>query len=194
MGVIIVDKPNTEEAIWKDAVATLHGATRRTEITLTEVPAPNRLAPFALALSAVLTNSADQELSSGRFVLLHDPAGQPTWDGDFRIVTFVNADIEADVVTDEMFDEVAWSWLLECLDNSEAQYTALSGTVTRTVSRSFADLADRQRQTQLEIRASWTPGSAQLAQHLTAWCSLLEQCAGLEPLPEGVTQIARNKQ
>jgi len=189
-----VDKPNDAETIWKDAVATLHGATRRTEITLTEVPAPNRLAPYALALSGVLTNNTEEELSSGRFVLLHDPSGQPTWDGEFRIVTFVNADIEADVVTDEMFDEVAWSWLLECLDKSEAEYGALSGTVTRTVSRSFADLADRARQTQLEIRASWTPGSEQLAAHLTAWCSLLEQSAGLEPLPDGVTQISRNKQ
>jgi len=193
MGVIIVNKPNTEEAIWKDAVATLHGATRRTEITLTEVPAPNRLAPFALALSAVLTNSADQELSSGRFVLLHDPAGQPTWDGDFRIVTFVNADIEADVVTDEMFDEVAWSWLVEALTQSDAEFGNLSGTITRTVSRSFAALADRARETELEIRASWSPSGPELAPHLTAWCSLLEQAAGLEPLPEGVTQINRNK-
>ena len=188
-----MDKTDKAEAAWNDAVKTLHGATRRTEITLTEVPAPIRLAPFALALSGLLTVDSDSELSSGKFVLLHDPDGQPTWESTFRIVTFVNAEIEPDVVTDEMFDEVAWSWLIEALENSEANFGNLSGTVTRTVSRSFADLADRERETELEIRASWSPTTAELAPHLTAWCSLLEKAAGLEPLPEGVTQINRNK-
>lgn len=188
-----MDKSNKAEVAWNDAVKTLHGATRRTEITLAEVPAPTRLAPYALALSGVLAVDSETELASGKFVLLHDPDGQPTWDSTFRIVTFVNAEIEPDVVTDEMFDEVAWSWLIEALSNSDAHFANLSGTVTRTVSRSFADLADRKRQTELEIRASWSPTTSELAAHLTAWCSLLEQAAGLEPLPEGVTQINRNK-
>lgn len=188
-----MDKPNNAEVAWNDAVKTLHGATRRSEITLAEVPAPTRLAPFALALTGVLSIDSDSELASGKFVLLHDPDGQPTWDSTFRVVTFVNAEIEPDVVTDEMFDEVAWSWLIEALSHSEADFSNLSGTVTRTVSRSFADLADRARETELEIRASWSPTGSELAAHLTAWCSLLEQAAGLEPLPEGVTQINRNK-
>jgi len=191
--VIIVDKPSQVEVAWNDAVKTLHKATRRTEITLAEVPAPTRLAPYALALSGVLALDSDSELASGKFVLLHDPDGQPTWDGTFRVVTFVNAQIEPDVVTDEMFDEVAWSWLVEALGHSNAEFANLSGTVTRTVSRSFAALADRARETELEIRASWTPETAELAAHLTAWCALLEQAVGLEPLPEGVTQINRNK-
>ena len=188
-----MDQPNSAELAWNNAVKTLHGATRRTEITLTEVPAPTRLAPFSLALSGVLAIDSETELSSGKFVLLHDPDGQPTWGSTFRVVTFVNAEIEPDVVTDEMFDEVAWSWLIEALGQSEATFGNLSGTVTRTVSRSFAALADRERETALEIRASWSPGTAELAAHLTAWCSLLEQAAGLEPLPPGVTQINRNK-
>ena len=191
--MIIVDKPNQAEIAWNDAVKTLHKATRRAEITLAEVPAPNRLAPYALALTGHLALDSDTELASGKFVLLHDPDGQPTWDGTYRVVTFVNAEIEPDVVTDEMFDEVAWSWLIEALAHSDAQFGNLSGTVTRTVSRSFADLADRQRETELEIRASWSPNTSELAAHLTAWCSLLEQASGLEPLPEGVTQINRNR-
>lgn len=191
--MITVDKPNKAVLAWNDAVQTLHGAARRTEITLAEVPAPSRLAPFSLALSGVLAVDSDNELASGKFVLLHDPDGQPTWESNYRVVTFVNAEIEPDVVTDEMFDEVAWSWLIEALALSEAEFTNLSGTVTRTVSRSFAGLADRQRETELEIRASWSPSTSELAAHLTAWCLLLEQASGLEPLPEGVTQINRNK-
>jgi hypothetical protein len=29
----------------------------------------------------------DKELAIGRFIVLHDPKGQDTWDGTFRIVT-----------------------------------------------------------------------------------------------------------
>ena len=49
-----VDNSSKAEVAWNDAVKTLHGATRRTELTLAEVPAPNRLAPYALALSLSL--------------------------------------------------------------------------------------------------------------------------------------------
>lgn len=177
---------------WTAAVKSLHGATRRSELVLAEVPAPSRLAPYALALSADLSVN-DEELAAGKFVLLHDPAGQDAWDGTFRIVTFVNAQIEADVVTDELFDEVAWSWLQDALESSGAEFSTLSGTVTRTVSRSFAELAQRPRETQLEVRASWSPQAQNLAPQLTAWCALLEQAAGLEPLPEGVTSLKRSR-
>ena len=179
-------------SVWDEAVQSLHGAKRRTELVLSEVPAPTRLAPNALALSGELTVS-DIELASGRFVLLHDPKGQDAWEANFRVVSFVSAAIEADVVTDELFDEVAWSWLLESLTASKAEYSNLSGTVTRTVSRSFADLSERSRETQLEIRASWSPREGNLAPQLTAWCSLIEQAAGLEPLPEGVASIKRTR-
>ncbi len=190
--MVTVETSIEPNPIWTDAVKSLHGAKRRAEIVLAEVPAPNRLAPFSLALSAELT-VADEELASGKFVLLHDPKGQSTWDGTFRIVTFVTAQIEPDVVTDELFDEVAWSWLMDALDASGASFGNLSGTVTRTSSRSFADLSDRKRETELEIRASWTPIDLDLAPQLTAWCSLLEQTAGLEPLPEGVTALKRTR-
>lgn len=192
VSVMIVGKMTEAEDFWTSAVKSLHGATKRAEITLQEVAAPNRLAPFALALTAEL-NFAEQELAGGKFVLLYDPDGQLAWGGELRVVTFMNAAIEPDVVTDQMFDEVAWSWLTESLAISSAEYTNLSGTITRTVSRSFAELSDRVQETNLEVRASWTAQSAHLAPQLTAWCSLLEQAAGLEPLPEGVTQLKRGQ-
>mgnify|MGYP006270005649 CR=1 FL=1 len=189
-----MDSNEIADEIWLAARATLFQVSPRNEIVLQEVPAPARLAPNSIAFSAEVNLHESDEIASGKFVVLHDPDGQPTWSGTFRVVTFVNADVEADVVTDELFDEVAWSWLTESLDNTSATYDGLSGTVTRTASRSFAQLADRDRETQLEIRASWSPLSQELSSHLSAWCELLERAAGLEPLPEGVTSLSRKFQ
>ena len=177
---------------WSSALASLQTVTVRQEIILEEVPAPARLAPHSVAIAADVVNSGDEDLANGRFVVLHDPAGQDTWDGPFRIVTFIKASIEPDVVTDELFDEVAWSWLMLTLEEANARFHNISGTVTRTVSRSFAGLEDRAGETELELRASWTPDSENLAPHFIAWAALAEMCAGLVPLPPGVTSIVRN--
>ncbi len=178
---------------WQEAVASLQISGLRPEILIEEVPAPARLAPFSAALAVDAVNADDEDLANGRFVVLHDPDGQPTWDGEFRIVTFIKAPIESDVVTDDIFDEVAWSWLTECLTDNEVDFHHLSGTVTRTVSRSFADLQDRKDESDLEIRASWTATNSDLASHLRGWLQLVEMCAGLTPLPQGITAIARSR-
>ena len=167
--------------------------TFRPEVILEEVPAPHRLAPHSFALAADIVSAHDEDLASGRFVVLHDPAGQDTWDGTIRVVTFVKAAVETDLVTDELFDEVAWTWLTEMLDEFTAVHHNLSGTITRTISRSFANLQNRETECELEMRASWTPDSMNLSDHLEAWVHVLERCAGLEPLPPGVTPLPRNK-
>ena len=43
----------------------------RAEIVLDEVPAPQKLSPFSIALTADVLEDA----ATGRFVLLHDPSG-----------------------------------------------------------------------------------------------------------------------
>ena len=178
---------------WDVVLTSLQGLAFRPEVLLEEVPAPTRLAPQSFALAADVVSAQDQDLANGRFVVLHDPIGQDTWDGDLRIVTFIKASVESDLVTDELFDEVAWTWLTETLDDFTAMHHNLSGTITRTISRSFADLRDRESECELELRASWTPDSYRIAEHLEAWVHVLERCAGLEPLPPGVTALPRNK-
>jgi len=63
-----------------------------------DVPAPKRLAPFATSVAASVhrepASARDEhdadEAASGRLVLLHDPAGQESWSGVFRLVAFDN--------------------------------------------------------------------------------------------------------
>ena len=62
------------------ALRSLRDVQLRPEIHLEEVPGPARIAPYTAALAAeVRANARDVEaddLASGRFVVLHDPAGQ----------------------------------------------------------------------------------------------------------------------
>lgn len=179
--------------IWESALASLKSPILRPEFVLEEVPAPGRLAPHSIAIAVESIDADDEELAVGRFIVLHDPEGQDTWDGTFRVVSFVRAPIESDVVTDDLFDEVAWSWLTDALRDAGADYHNVSGTVTRTVSRSFAGLEDRSTDTDLEIRASWSPDGADLSTHIAAWLALVEKSSGLTPLPEGVSALSRKR-
>jgi hypothetical protein len=179
--------------VWQVALDSLQSPTLRPEFSLEEVPAPQRLAPHSIALAVEAVDADDEELAVGRFIVLHDPEGQDTWDGEFRVVSFVRAPIESDVVTDDLFDEVAWSWLTDALADAGAQFHNASGTVTRTVSRSFAGLEDRSTETDLEIRASWSPDTEDLSLHMKAWLALVEKSSGLTPLPEGVTALSRKR-
>ncbi|HHV21547.1 MAG TPA: DUF3000 domain-containing protein [Propionibacterium sp.] len=163
----------------------------RPEIGVDEIPAPQRIAPFAAAITADVV-SEDIELGNGRLVLLHDPAGNDSWDGDFRLVSFARADVEPELVADPLLAEVGWSWLTDALERHGADYTAPSGTVTSVASQSFGSLADEPARAEVEIRASWTPilyDGASLSAHLSAWDHLLCSLAGLPPLPEGVVLL-----
>ena len=173
-----------------EALASIRGVTVRPEVVLEETPAPQRLSPFAVALQAEVVLD-DEEAASGRFVLLHDPAGQEPWDGDFRVVTFAKGTVELDIAQDPMLTGVAWSWLEEALEARGAGFRAESGTVTRTASESFGAISDRPPSGDVEIRASWTPTASNIGQHLEAWGDVLAQVAGLQPLPPGVATLPR---
>lgn len=173
----------------------------RSEILLEEIPAPQRLAPFAYAVSADLTDprmiDADGELediATGRFVLLHDPAGQETWEGNFRCVTFVRSALETEMEADPLLPDVGWSWFIDALKSSGADYVATSGTVTRVMSASYGQLSTSDESSEIEIRASWTPTNpAELLKHVGAWLELMASAAGLAPIPEGVSSLPQRR-
>ena len=171
--------------------------TPRTEVALIEVPAPQKLATFAFAFSADVSNGLlgdeEDEVANGRFVLLHEPGGQATWDGEFRCVTFVSADVDPIMQEDPLLPEVGWSWFLESLERNECIFNAPSGTVTRVSSASFGKLSPRNDDAEIEIRASWTPiitEPQELMKHIQSWCNLISEVAGLPPVPEGVSAIS----
>lgn len=184
------DVPGPQPEAFTRAVAALRSARLRADVVLTEVPAPARIAPFAAALTADVVSGED-ELATGRFVLLHDPDGQEAWQGTFRVVSFVRAELEAEMGPDPMLGHVGWTWLTDALDSVGAGHRAAGGTVTRVLSESFGALADRPPGVDIEIRASWTPTGEDLDAHLRGWGELLCTSAGLPPLPAGVASLHR---
>lgn len=188
-----------------EIVASIRTISTRAQIHIEEVPAPQKLAPYSFAMTAdVITVAAignpesddedGEEIATGRFVLLHDPAGQEGWGGDYRCVTFVRASIDQDMSSDPVLAEVGWSWLVDALHKNNCAFTQPSGTVTRVASSSYGSLDERADSAELEIRASWTPSDGHsIGSHVRAWINLLEQCSGLEPIPEGVAELHRSQ-
>lgn len=171
---------------FRNAVEGLRAARVRPEVRIEEVTAPRRLAAYAYALQATVLADGE-ELADGRLVLLHEPGGQEAWHGEFRVVTLTRAELEPEMAADPLLPEVSWSWLTGALAGRGAGYDEPSGTVSRASSHYFGGLADRADDTQIEIRASWTPrdrpdgAGPDVAAHLAAWCDLLCACAGLPP-------------
>jgi hypothetical protein len=181
-----VEAPTTPEEFLA-AVDRMHSARLRPEIFCEEMPAPQRIAPYASALSADVTVDGE-DVGTGRIVLLHDPAGNDAWGGTFRCVAYARAEIDPEMANDALLGEVGWSWLTEALDAHGAEYSAPSGTVTKVSSESFGTMAEEEATAQLEIRASWTP-VGDIADHVEAWGELLCTASGLPPVPEGVAPL-----
>jgi hypothetical protein len=174
--------------LFRRAVASLSSVRPRPEIVLGDVRAPQRLAPWAYAVSAE-GSGPDGELASGRLVLLHDPEGVASWDGVLRLVVYVRAELDVELANDPLLPEVGWSWLTDALDNTSAPYRALGGTVTLTSSARFGDIAGPPRTDDLELRASWTAPGPELAAHGEAFCELIASTVGLPPV--GVTLFSQ---
>jgi hypothetical protein len=168
------------------AVAAMRDAVLRPEVTAEQMPAPQRIAPYAAALAGDVEVDGE-EVGTGRLVLLHDPAGNDAWDGTFRCVGYVRAEVEPEQAGDPLLAEVAWTWLTEALAAHQASFAAASGTVTCVSSTSFGGMADEEPTAQVEIRASWTPEPDQVGRHVEAWGELLCTAAGLPPVPDGVS-------
>jgi hypothetical protein len=179
--------------VFRAAVDALRSARVRSQVEVEPTPAPQRLAPYAHALEAVVVDG-EQELADGRLVLLHDPAGHEAWQGTFRLVTLVRAELEPEMAADPLLPEVCWSWLTGALQGRGLGYGEPSGTITRAASHYFGGLAERPAASQIEIRASWTPreglgGVPDTGGHLAAWCDLLAQVGGLPPAGPGDTSV-----
>jgi len=186
--VAIRTGPEGEPPDFRLALSSVRSARLRPEVTLDETPGPSRLAAYTAAfLADVSVDSA--ELASGRLVVLHEPGGHEAWSGEFRLVTYVRAPLEPEMVADPLLPGVGWTWLLEALDAHGAAYRAPSGTVTRVISESFGSMADDPAAAEIEVRASWTALEPDLAAHTEGWGELLCHIAGLPPLPSGVAAL-----
>lgn len=166
----------------------------RSELAVENIAAPEKIAPFSLALAAGVKQLAfahdtiDSPAGAGRFILLYDPDSAAEWGGNFRIVSYVHAPMELEIGQDHFISEVAWSWLLDALESLDAKYTFVSGTATKILSTGFGTLSGQGSAAQLELRASWSPLGNDFAAHAQAWAQLLCMLAGF-PQEEGAASM-----
>jgi hypothetical protein len=192
----VSDPETPASAEFDAALASMRAAAHRSELRVTEIPAPGSLAPYAAALAADVEpgrHAADSDLGTGRFVLLYDPDEPEAWGGRFRVVCFAQAPLETDIGLDPFVADVAWSWLVDALDGLGAAYMSASGTATKVLSTGYGELAHRGDGAQLELRASWTPLDARITPHVEGWGELLCMLAGLPPRSEGVATLPRRR-
>jgi hypothetical protein len=160
-------------------------------VQICELEPPAHIAPYTAAIDAeVVVDGIDQ--ATGRLILLHDPRGNQSWAGQFRCVTFAQAEVNPEMIHDPFLAHVGWSWLTEALAGRRAPYCNESGTITTTASTPFGAKHDEAQVSQIEIRASWTallePGHP-LIPHLAAWQDLLLEIAGIPGEDETVVAM-----
>ncbi len=136
------DARETAPPPFRAAVDALRAARLRPEIEIDPTRPPQRLAPYAYALEAAVV-ADDEDLADGRLILLHDPAGHDAWQGSFRLVTLVRAELEPEMAADPLLPDVSWSWLTGALQARGLSYGEPSGTVTRADSHYFGGLSER---------------------------------------------------
>ncbi|WP_186626613.1 DUF3000 domain-containing protein [Rhodococcus sp. BP22] len=183
-----------EPAPFRSAIEAMHRAVVHPAIELGPIRPPQRLAPFSYAMGAEVQHSTSEDIAEqsdgdafGRLILLYDPDGDEAWNGTMRLVAYIQADVDESLASDPMLPEVAWSWLVDALETRSESLNALGGTVTSTSSVRYGDIAGPPRAHQLELRASWTPTTGELAPHVAAFCEVLAYAAGLPPA--GITEL-----
>ena len=165
----------------------------RNELETQQIPAPKEIAPHALAFSAQVPNPADTPMNRGvgRLVFLHNPEEFDTWGSNMRIIAYGKSPLESDVAMQEDAANYWWEWLMRALDYRGAKYSHEAGTITRMTSTGMGALATVRENTEIEIRASWSPTEDDLGAHLGAWQDLISGMAGYPIGGEGVARIAR---
>jgi hypothetical protein len=165
----------------------------RPELDVHSIPAPDGIAPHALAWSATVDPQSGGDHGISRLVILYDPSEPEGWSGRFRAVCFAKAPLDQAMGEDPFLPKVAWTWLTDALEHSGARHERAAGTSSTIISTGFGELASDEVGTEIEMRASWSPHGP-LTAHLEAWNEFVCMLAGFPPPIEGVTALRAGHQ
>jgi hypothetical protein len=167
----------------------------RSELETSQIPAPDRIAPWALAFAAQAPNPADTPMNRGvgRIVFLHHPEQFDVWGSNMRVIAYGKSPLENDMGVEEDVAHYWWSELMRALNTHGATFTNEAGTVTKMSSTGMGSLANDPNSSEVEIRASWSPTDDDLGKHFAAWQDIIASMAGFGMDGEGVTRLIVNK-
>jgi hypothetical protein len=122
----------------------LRQADVRSDLNVSEIPSPDKLATHSLALAAHVgadSQAGQGDQGTGRFVLLNSDVPQDGWGGNFRVICFAKSPLETDIGQDELITDVCWAWLEDALKARGAGYTLQAGTITRIISQGYGSMS-----------------------------------------------------
>ena len=190
-----VDSESVLPDDFAQAVASASEARFRPELDVTDIPSPTGIAPYAKAWSATVTPGPGEEGDQGisRLVLLYDPASPPAWSGVLRIVCFAKAPLDKMMTDDPLLPDVAWSWLTDALAAHDAPYDRAAGTASTITSTGLGEMRSNMTGAEMELRASWSPRSSEVKNHLEAWAEFVCLLAGYPPTSDGVATLRASR-
>jgi hypothetical protein len=183
--------PTVAPARFQAALQSLKQTHVRPEVHLAEAPAPKRVAPYAVAIDGEVGDEAAPD-AEGTLVVLYDPQGQENWDGQFRLVSYLEVQVDRAEACDPMLPSVAWSWVTDAIGHQSVHN--LKGSVSLVSSTTFDGEGEKPGKSIVQIRASWSPDNEQVGPHLELWAEMLAMAGGLEHTPSDVTSLAEHRQ
>jgi hypothetical protein len=162
----------------------------RPEITLSQIPSPQGIAPEAIAIAAEVNHETATDHGVSRLVFCRDPGMPEGWNSEFRIIGYAKSPIELDMAKDEYLSALPWEWLKDSLTQSGASFAFDAGTTTTVLSTGHGALIGQPQHAELEIRASWAPLDFDLTPHLEGWVELLALISGLPPKDSKVVRLS----
>jgi hypothetical protein len=165
----------------------------RSELETHQIPAPDKIAQFAIAFSTHRPNPAETPSSraAGRVVFLYDTDQFETWGSNMRVIAYGKSPLESGVIDDSDYANYWWGTLELTLQNHGATYSTGAGTITKMISTGVGSLENEPVHTEIELRASWSPIEDNLAPHFAAWQDLIAEMAGFHHAGEEVVKLAK---
>ena len=174
------------------AVQGINYSLLREELETHQIPAPEKIAPNALAFSTHKPNPAEtpSNRAAGRIVFLHDPKEFETWGSNMRVIAYGKSPLETDVADQGDYAQYWWGTLELALKSHGAKYVNGAGTITKMISTGVGALDGEPVHSEVELRASWSPTEDDLAPHFAAWQNLIAEMAGFHIGGEDVVKMA----
>lgn len=186
--------PERVPAEFKNAAAGLESALFRNELRSEQIHSPEGISKDSLAFATEVPNKASEnkDRGVGRLVFIYDKKQNETWGGNMRIIAYGKSPLtEAERGVHDDDSHWYWGMLIRALHNHGAKFINEAGTVTTIKSKGMGSIAEDTENTEIEIRASWTPVDGDFAPHFAAWQDLIAGMAGFSPDGEIVVELRK---
>ncbi|MDR1861580.1 MAG: DUF3000 family protein [Candidatus Ancillula sp.] len=184
---MVTEVPNddTRDVTASDAFSrileSIKSAQTVSQLKLTEVEAPKKLARFSVAIDGVL----EPNLATGKFIVMFDPKGDHELENDIRVIAFFEADYELEKILEKKTSNTLIGRFENQLELVGAKN--ITGNVSCSYDRHFGnspesllDPLDGITTSEVSVRISWSTDDTNLLDDLIAWEKMIHFTVGID--------------